>query len=424
MFIALFIHPKADIVHFLKQTKFIELLNNHDYTLNIYYESTSHFLDFMNLFNTYELPFNKIYSDKFVNIKNISLKHFLESSENIYFNLDTNVDLKSYSFLNNLSLTSITAPLVRKKQNNDLFSNFWGEVDENGFYRRSNNYISIVNRIEKGTFPSKYINSCFILHRPVAQLIQDFYLTNYKKVWDYDVTFAHNCRINNVPMNVCNLENYGYYCQKITLFDYFDDTNDWKNKYFHPEFNNFLKTNSISSIELCKDAFQFPLFSNEFCEELITICKNANLWSAGKNKDKRLSGGYENHPTVDVHLNQIALHDIWNDIVKNYISKIASKLYSDITTKGTNINFVVKYTMGGQEFLRPHHDASMYTVNIALNLQDRDYVGGGCRFIRQDCSVTNTPIGFCNIHPGRLTHYHEGIPITSGTRFILVSFIE
>ena len=78
MFIALFIHPKADIDHFLKQTKFIELLINHDNILNIYYESTKHFLDFMNLFNTYELPFNKIYSDKFVNIKNISLKHFLE----------------------------------------------------------------------------------------------------------------------------------------------------------------------------------------------------------------------------------------------------------------------------------------------------------------------------------------------------------
>ena len=63
MFIALFIHPKADISHFIKQTKFIELLTNHDNILNIYYESTKHFLDFMNLFNTYELPFNKIYSD-------------------------------------------------------------------------------------------------------------------------------------------------------------------------------------------------------------------------------------------------------------------------------------------------------------------------------------------------------------------------
>ena len=79
--------------------------------------------------------------------------------------------------------------------------------------------------------------------------------------------------------------------------------------------------------------------------------------------------------------------------------------------------------MGGQEFLRPHHDASVYTVNIALNEADTDYVGGGCRFIRQQKKLTHIPVGFSSIHPGRCTHYHEGLPITSGTRFILVSFI-
>ena len=425
MLIALFIHPKSDINHFLNNSKFIELLNNTNYILNIYYTKTESFLEFMNLFNTFELPFNKIYSNKLPDLKNISIEHFLESSEDLYLNLDTNVSLCSYSFLQNsefLSMTSITAPLILKK--NELFSNFWGDVDDNGFYKRSDNYISIVNRTQTGKFDAKYINSCFFMPRTIAQLVLNFYKLNYKNNWDYDVTFSHNCRLNKIPMTLCNFENYGYYCQKISLFDYFDDHSDWKNKYFHPQFNNFLKINSISSNELCKDAFQFPLFTSKFCQELIDICTNANLWSAGKNNDKRLSGGYENHPTVDVHLNQIALHDIWNDIVKKYISKIASKLYSDITTKGTNINFVVKYTMGGQEFLRPHHDASMYTVNIALNEQDKDYVGGGCRFIRQDYSVQNTPVGYCNIHPGRLTHYHEGIPITAGTRFILVSFIE
>ena len=422
MFIALFINSKTHVSYFLNNTKFIQLLNNNNYLLNIYYTDTPVFLEFMNLFNTFELPYNKIYNSDIIDLKNMSIEHFLHSSENYYFNLDTDVDIKSYSFLSNLSDTEIIAPLVKKQ--NELFSNYWGDVDENGFYKRSNNYIDIVNRNIKGLFKAKYINSCFILSKNIAESIQNFYKLNHKSNNDYDITFANNCRNNNIPMVVNNNENYGYYHKKITLFDYFDYNSEWKDKYFHPNFKLFLNSNTLSHKELCKDAFQFPLFSNEFCKELIHICTTANLWSSGKNKDKRLTGGYENHPTVDVHLNQIALHDIWNDIVKNYISKVASKLYSDITTKGTNINFVVKYTMGGQEFLRPHHDASMYTVNIALNQQDRDYVGGGCRFIRQDYSVTHTPIGFCNIHPGRLTHYHEGIPITSGTRFILVSFIE
>ena len=422
MFIALFVHSKTDVDNFLNNTKFIELLQNFTYSLNIYYTDNTKFVEFINLFNTFELPFNNIYYDTLQNNKNNSIKHFIQSNENIYFNLDTNVMLKSYSFLKNSHKTSILAPLV--KNYNELFSNFWGEVDENGFYKRSNDYLSIVNRLNTGIFTAKYINSCFVIHRSLVESIENFYKLNYKEAWDYDVTFAYNCRQNNIPMKVINEENYGYYNHKITLFDYFDHKDDWKKKYFHKDFLNFLSTNNFDYRELCQDAFQFPLFSEVFCKELIDITVTANLWSAGKNNDNRLTGGYENHPTVDVHLNQIALHDIWNDIVKNFISKAAAKLYSDITTKGTNINFVVKYTMGGQEFLRPHHDASMYTVNIALNLQDRDYIGGGCRFIRQNYSITNTPVGYCNIHPGRLTHYHEGLPITSGTRFILVSFIE
>jgi hypothetical protein len=225
-------------------------------------------------------------------------------------------------------------------------------------------------------------------------------------------------------MIVINKENYGYYHHKITLYDYFENTADWKNKYFHPKIQKFFNTNDLEFTEPCKNSYLFPLFTEVFCKELIAITTKANLWSAGKKNDKRLTGGYENHPTVDVHLNQIGLHDIWNDIVKKYISIIAAKLYSDITTKGTNINFVVKYTMGGQEFLRPHHDASMYTVDIALNKADDDFIGGGIHFVRQQKKLTHIPVGYSSIHPGRLTHYHEGLPITSGTRFILVSFIE
>jgi len=50
--------------------------------------------------------------------------------------------------------------------------------------------------------------------------------------------------------------------------------------------------------------------------------------------------------------------------------------------------------------------------------------GGGTRFIRYNCSVTKSRLGWMLVHPGRLTHYHEGLPITNGTRYIMVSFID
>lgn len=37
------------------------------------------------------------------------------------------------------------------------------------------------------------------------------------------------------------------------------------------------------------------------------------------------------------------------------------------------MNFVVKYTPERQAYLRPHHDSSTFTINIALNNKDRDF---------------------------------------------------
>ena len=83
--------------------------------------------------------------------------------------------------------------------------------------------------------------------------------------------------------------------------------------------------------------------------------------------------------------------------------------------------FIVKYSMDGQKHLEPHHDSSTYTLNLCLN---NDFEGGGCRFVRQNFILNNKNIGYACIHPGRLTHYHEGIQITSGKRLILVCFIN
>ena len=50
--------------------------------------------------------------------------------------------------------------------------------------------------------------------------------------------------------------------------------------------------------------------------------------------------------------------------------------------------------------------------------------GGGCRFLRYNCSVVDTRLGWALMHPGRLTHYHEGLPLVNGTRYIMVSFVD
>ena len=72
--------------------------------------------------------------------------------------------------------------------------------------------------------------------------------------------------------------------------------------------------------------------------------------------------------------------------------------------------------------LQPHHDSATYSFVITLNTPGIDFTGGGTRFIKQKVTIQGKK-GWCTIHPGKLTHYHEGLPITSGKRFIMVSFV-
>ena len=53
-----------------------------------------------------------------------------------------------------------------------------------------------------------------------------------------------------------------------------------------------------------------------------------------------------------------------------------------------------------------------------------DYQGGGCGFLRYNCNVTTTKKGWMFMHPGKLTHYHEALPTTQGTRYIMISFVD
>ena len=122
-------------------------------------------------------------------------------------------------------------------------------------------------------------------------------------------------------------------------------------------------------------------------------------------------------------MKQIGFDNQWESIIKTYIAPLVSYLYSPYKTNGINISFVVKYEMGCQEFLIPHHDSSAYSINITLNNPEKDFIGGGTHFIKQNTTI-NGKKGWAIIHPGRLTHYHEGLPITSGKRFIFVSFVN
>lgn len=138
-----------------------------------------------------------------------------------------------------------------------------------------------------------------------------------------------------------------------------------------------------------------------------------------------MAGGYENVPTVDIHMRQIGFEQQWLYFLREFIVPYNGKVFKGYHSEGKAImNFLVRYRPNEQDRLRPHDDASTYTINIALNEPGVDYEGGGTRFLRYNCSIVKSRLGWLLMHPGRLTHHHEGLVTTNGTRYIMVAFID
>lgn len=217
--------------------------------------------------------------------------------------------------------------------------------------------------------------------------------------------------------------NYNISHYNNDLWQIFENPVDWKEKYIQQNYTRIFTENFLE--EPCPDVFWFPVFTEKACDELVEEMEHYGSWSGGKHEDKRITGGYETVPTDDIHMKQIGYEKEWLHFLREFISPVTLKVFSGYYTKGYAVmNFVVKYTPGRQSYLRPHHDSSTFTINIALNHKDTDFQGGGCRFHRYNCSIESPRKGWSFMHPGRLTHLHEGLPTTNGTRYIAVSFVD
>ncbi len=83
----------------------------------------------------------------------------------------------------------------------------------------------------------------------------------------------------------------------------------WEKMYLSPAYNASGVYNWIEPH--CWDIYNFPLFSERFCNDLINETERYGKWSGGTAYDKRLKGGYEPVPTRDIHFNQMGFHKQW-----------------------------------------------------------------------------------------------------------------
>uniref|UniRef100_A0A915PP06 procollagen-lysine 5-dioxygenase n=1 Tax=Setaria digitata TaxID=48799 RepID=A0A915PP06_9BILA len=312
-----------------------------------------------------------------------------EAMNDFVFMLDGDVHLITADTLELLIETAtvgkfgIIAPLLTIHEK--LFSNFWGALDINGYYARSDDYIEIIDGKRIGIWNVPYISRAILIYKD--------------KIKEFENSYTYNVMVD-ADMSFCE----------------FARTKMWENRYLHPKYFETLNNEDIP--QPCPDVYEYPLMSENFTKELIEEMEHYGQWSSGKNEDDRLAGGYENVPTVDIHMNQINFEKEWLYFLDEYVRPMQEKLFIGYYQRPVEaiMMFVVRYKQGEQSSLRPHHDASTYTVDIPLNKRGKDYEGGGVHYVRYNCTVLADQIGYAAMFPGRLTHLHEGLPVTSGTR--------
>ncbi|XP_010746700.3 procollagen-lysine,2-oxoglutarate 5-dioxygenase 1 isoform X3 [Larimichthys crocea] len=349
-----------------------------------------------------------------------------------FFSVDVEVVLKNEDTLKVLVEQNlpVVAPMITRAGR--LWSNFWGALSADGYYSRSEDYVDIVQGRRVGVWNVPYVSSVYLVEAGLLRTeLTDFNLFN-SHILDPDMAFCHNIRSEGIFMYVTNMhtfgrilstENYKMGHLHNDLWQIFENPVDWQERYIHENYTLIMKNQMVETP--CPDVYWFPIFSDVACDHLVEEMEHFGKWSGGGNTDTRIQGGYENVPTIDIHMNQINFEKEWHKFLLEFIAPITEKMFPGYYTKcATPLNFVVRYKPDEQPLLEPHHDASTFTINIALNSKGIDYQGGGCRFLRYDCSVEAPRKGWALMHPGRLTHYHEGLPTTAGVRYIAVSFVD
>lgn len=349
-----------------------------------------------------------------------------------FFSLDIEVVLKNENTLKILIEQNlpVVAPMITRTGR--LWSNFWGALSAEGYYARSEDYVDIVQGRRLGVWNVPYVSNVYLMKASLLRSeLRDYELFN-SHILDPDMAYCHNVRSKGIFMYVTNMHTFGrilstenYQTNHLhnDLWQIFENPADWQERYIHENYTRIMKDKLIETP--CPDVYWFPVFTDIACDHIIEEMEHFGKWSGGGNMDKRIQGGYENVPTIDIHMNQINFEKNWQQFLLEYVAPITEKMYPGYYTKAQfDLAFVVRYKPDEQPSLRPHHDASTFTINIALNQVGLDYQGGGCRFLRYDCSIQAPRKGWALMHPGRLTHYHEGLPTTGGVRYIAVSFVD
>lgn len=166
--------------------------------------------------------------------------------------------------------------------------------------------------------------------------------------------------------------------------------------------------------EIAQDVIQLPFWTPEFCALVIRAAEAA--------------GGFGHQPDDPVPGHEISLAAIAPRLFELLENDIGMRMWPAIRTwwpcvdyHGLRDAFVIKYSIGGQEELRLHHDVAQISGSIKLN---DDYDGAALEFPRQEVDNSAVAVGHVLVWPSLVTHPHRSTPLRSGTKYSLTIWCE
>ncbi|XP_041443636.1 uncharacterized protein LOC495489 isoform X1 [Xenopus laevis] len=257
-----------------------------------------------------------------------------------YFSVDSNVALTNPDTLYILIQENkkVIAPMVSRS--GKLWSNFWGALSPEGYYARSEDYADIVQAKRVGVWNVPYIANVYLIKGETlrAELSNKNIFTLPQM--DPDMSVCKSIRDKNVFLHISNRDEFGrllstskYNTSRLhnDLWQIFENPLDWKEKYIHENYSKIFEEDYYE--QPCPDVYWFPVFKEIMCDEFVEEMENFGQWSGGKNQDQRLAGGYENVPTVDIHMTQVGYQEEWLKFLQEYIGPVTEKLFPGYYTK-------------------------------------------------------------------------------------------
>ena len=337
--------------------------------------------------------------------------------------VDSEVILERRTILSDLVEWNKSIAFGHAKRETTVWSNFWSDMRPDGWYRRGFDTLALYNRERKGLWRVPYAHGLMLVRRDALAKLSAAYAKTPAENDDCQRVACIEALNAGIGFHVDNRELYGtllgdsVFARPDAPFPELYEANKspslWAKHYLVPDHA------TVALEQPCQDVYGGLFFTERFCRELIATTEAADQWSSGNHADERV-GGYENVPTRDIHMNQFGWEEAWVFVLERFVAPRVRETYDGFNFQGQiNLAFVVKYSMEGQTALRPHNDYSDVTTTVVLN---GNFTGGGVMFTRYNCSYVSKEAGYLMFHPGRVTHNHMAYPITSGVRYMLVSF--